>query len=105
MELKVDGVSFDRAWLERFSTEAEFLAAMQDEGQAHIYAGEKREEKLKTVWALVCPLPEGVTHADFKKEEVVWEPKEEVIAEVESSKRKKKVGELKDVGLAGGTEG
>lgn len=100
MELKVDGVSFDRAWLERFSTEAEFLAAMQEEGQAHIYAGEKREEKLKTVWALVCPLP-----ADFKKEEVVWEPKEEVIAEVESSKRKKKVGELKDVGLAGGTEG
>lgn len=105
MELKVDGVSFNRDWLESFSSETEFLAAMQDEGQAHIYAGENREEKLKTVWALLHPPLEILPVKEGSPEGVVF-GEESVVAstsgEVKYSKRTKKVGNTPDIGLAGG---
>lgn len=53
--IKLDGVSFNKAFLCSHRTENEFLKAMKAEAYAHIFEGENREAKLKEVFALAKP--------------------------------------------------
>lgn len=88
MGLKIDGVGFNRAWLESFTSEAAFLSTMNDPGQAHVFAGANRTEKLQMVWALVHP--PAIAPAATKR----------------AKRKTKKVGIPEEPSLAGGkTEG
>lgn len=50
--VKLDGVSFNKASLLGYKSEAEFLKAMKDEAYAHLFEGENREAKLKELYTL-----------------------------------------------------